>query len=603
MRLLSVVHAVLHFLVALALLSAGCRQPGLNRAPESGASPPWFLDITEQVGIHFLHDAGPEGKFFMPQIMGSGAALFDFDNDGRLDIYLIQNGGPGSPSCNRLFRQGADGRFVDVSKGSGLDIGGYGMGVAIGDVNNDGWPDVLVTEYGGVRLFLNNGNGTFSEVTQTAGLENPLWATSASFVDYDRDGWLDLVIVNYVDYDATKICTEPGGKSDYCGPSSFPGTVTRLYRNLGVKSRPKDEETGRQGDRQQLSPSPPLRVSVPRFEDVTLRAGLGRVPGPGLGVVCADFNGDRWPDLFIANDGEPNRLWINQHDGTFTEEAVVRGLAYNSLGRAEANMGIALGDVDGKGAFSVFVTHLTEQTNTLWSQGPQGMFQDQTAQAGLASPAWHATGFGTVLADFDHDGALDLAIVNGRVRRAKHPVLHGPATTLSPHWGAYAERNQLFANDGAGRFHEVSPSNPAFCGTPSVARGLACGDVDGDGALDLLVTTVAGPARLYRNVAAQRGHWLLVRALDPMLKRDAYGAEVMVSYGGRRQRRWVNPGYSYLCSNDPRVHFGLGSTAHIDAIEVLWPDGREETFPGRAADQVVVLRKGEGKIGSTEPRP
>jgi hypothetical protein len=313
-------------------------------------------------------------------------------------------------------------------------------------------------------------------------------------------------------------------------------------------------------------------------------------------VVCADFDGDRWPDLFVANDGAPNRLWINQHDGTFKDEALVRGVAYNGMGRAEANMGIALGDVEGDGLFAVFVTHLTEQTNTLWGQGPRGIFQDHTARAGLASPGWRATGFGTVLGDFNHDGSVDLAIVNGRVGRTKLVrVDPGATAALGPYWSAYAERNQLFGNDGTGRFRDISGSNPAFCASPGVARGLAYGDVDGDGALDLLMTTVAGPARLFRNTAPQRGHWLMVRAIDPKLKRDAYGAEVTVLAGGRRQRRWANPGSSYLCSNDPRVHFGLGTAERVESIDIVWPDGSDESFPGRTADQVVTLYKGETK--------
>ena len=416
--------------------------PPLTQRPSSRrpSSAPWFADITEQVGLNFVHDAGPLGKYFMPESVGSGAALFDFDNDGRLDIYLLQNGGPHSASKNRLFHQEADGRFTDVSAGSGLDVAGYGMGVAVGDVNNDGWPDVLVTEYGRIRLFLNNGNGTFTDVTKQAGLDNPFWGTSASFVDYDRDGWLDLVVVNYVDYIEARPCAEPAGQREYCGPSSFPARVTKLYRN-------------RCGDW--------VRQVRVRFRGRDREIGLGRLPGPGLGVFCADFNGDGWPDIFVANDGQANHLWINQHDGTFKDEAVARGIAFNAMGKAEANMGIAIGDVDGDGLFDLFVTHLTEETNTLWKQGPRGIFQDRTVGLGLASPRWRGTGFGTVLADFDQDGASDLALVNGRVKRPVGSPAPPPAPTKPRSSGrSYAERNQLFANDGTGKFRDISLGQP-----------------------------------------------------------------------------------------------------------------------------------------------
>jgi hypothetical protein len=559
------VHLVLT-LLALSSLQVGCGKTPSDVA-DSGP-PPWFEDVTEKVGLHFVHDAGPvnASKPFMPQIVGSGAAVFDFDGDGLLDVYLLNNGGPkGRPNC--LFKQLPGGQFKDVSQGSGLDVAGYNMGVAIADVNNDGRPDVLLTQYHGVRLFLNNGNGTFTDVTKEAGLDNPHWATSAAFLDYNRDGWLDLVVVNYVDYDPSWPCAGLGGTPDYCPPNQFPGTVTKLFRNRG-----------------------PGASGVPQFEDVTLSSGLGRVPGPGLGVACADFDGDGWPDILVANDGESNRLWINRKDGTFAEEALVRGIAYNGLGQAHANMGIALGDVDGDGLFDVFVTHLTEETNTLWHQGPRGLFRDETAIARLASPGWRGTGWGVVLADFDHDGAPDLALVNGRVARAKTA-----GEGLGPHWSHYAERNQLFANDGAGRFTDLSGSNRSFCGRPGVYRALVVADFDGDGALDLLVTAVAGPARLYRNVAPRKGHWLMVQAIDPARMRDAYGAEIIVRAGGRRWVSGIYPGQGFLCSHDPRAHFGLGAAERVDAIEVLWPDGLREAFEGRPADQVVRLQKGTGK--------
>jgi hypothetical protein len=329
-----------------------------------------------------------------------------------------------------------------------------------------------------------------------------------------------------------------------------------------------------------------------RFEDVTVRSGLGNVKGPGLGVVCADFNGDGWQDILVANDGKPNHLWINQKDGTFKEEAMLYGIAYNAMGQAQANMGIALGDLDGDGLFEVFITHLPDELNVCWKQGPRGVFQDRTAPMGLANPRWRATGFGTVFGDFDHDGALDIAVANGAVRLPEQKVA---TMAHKSFWARYAERNQLFANDGKGRFRDVSEQDP-FCRLAAVWRGLACADIDGDGALDLLVTQIGGPARLFRNVAPKRGHWLMVRVVDPALGgRDACGAEVEVKAGGRRWKRWVNPGYSFLCSNDPRAHFGLGPVKQVESIHVLWPDGKAELFAGRAADQLVVLRKGSGQ--------
>jgi hypothetical protein len=565
----------LALLGAFLCLLIGCRRPDPSPpADASGSEPAWFEDITAESGIDFRHDAGPLGRYFMPQIMGSGAALLDFDNDGRFDLYLVQNGGPDSPSRNRLYRQREDGRFEDVSAGSGLDVAGHGMGVAVGDFDNDGWVDVYLSQFGGGRLFRNRGRSAagrwlgFEDVTPAAGVAQPGWGTSASFVDYDRDGWLDLVVVNYVDYDPAQPCGRASGKPDYCHPSVFFGTAARLFRNRG-----------RGGDGRWLG-----------FEDVTRDAGLAK-RGPGLGVVCADFNGDGWPDILAANDAQPNSLWINRGGKTFADEAVERGVALNALGNAQSNMGVTLGDVDGDGRFDLFITHLTEETHTLWRQTTPGLFQDRTAAAGLATPRWRGTGFGTILADFDLDGAPDIAVVNGRVARGQP----APDEGLGPFWRHYAERNQLFVNDGTGRFRDVSAANAPFCGSYAVSRGLVWGDLDGDGRVDLLVTVVAGPARLYRNVAPRRGHWLMVRAVDPALRRDAYGAVVTVRAGARRWVGLINPGQSYLCSGDPRAHFGLGPVEGVDEVRVDWPDGLAEVFPVPGLDRVLRLERGQGK--------
>jgi len=529
------------------------------------------VDVTDRVGLHFQHDAGTTGDYFMPQIMGSGGAVLDFDNDGRLDVYLVHNAGPQSGSRNQLFHHEPDGSFRDVSAGSGLDVAGYCMGVAVADVNNDGWVDVLLLEYGRVRLFLNQGMGKFSDITESAGLGNPAWASSAAFFDYDRDGWLDLVIVNYLHYDPAVRCTTAGGRPDYCHPSVFPGTIARLYRNA----------TGKQG-------------APVRFADVTLSAGLGRLPGRGLGVTCADFDGDDWPDIFVANDSQANRLWLNRGNGTFAEEAVQRGVAFDGVGQARANMGVALGDVNRDGLFDIFVTHLTEEFHTLWVQRPAGIYRDRTAACGITAGRWRGTGFGTVLCDFDHDGWLDLALVNGRVtqRKTGERGIH--------FWDIYAERNQLFRGRPNGSFQDISQEQPNWSGRPGVYRGLICADLDNDGRPDLLVTQVAGPARVFRNVATPTGHWLRVSSLVPEQRRRAYGTVVTVHAGGQRWVGLCQPGFSYQVSNDPRVHFGLGDVSVVDFIEVLWPDGSRERFAG-AVDREVVVEYGRGQRITREP--
>jgi hypothetical protein len=329
---------------------------------------------------------------------------------------------------------------------------------------------------------------------------------------------------------------------------------------------------------------------------VTIASGLAQYPGPALGVVCADFTGDHRSDILLADDERPNRLFVNRGDGTFSEEAAMRGIGLDALGRPAANMGIGVGDANSDGLLDIFITHLSDEMHNIWFQGPAGLFHERTAASGIAQTSWRGTGFGAVMADFNNDGHRDLAIVNGTIKRHRDAIHAATTNAHEPFWHDYMQRNQLFANSGAGKFRDVSPDNPAFCAGANVGRGLACGDIDNDGALDLLVTSISGSTRLYRNITGKVGNWLIVRAVDPALGgRDAYGAQIIVHAAGQKSVALINPAYSYLCSNDPRAHFGLGARTQVDSLEVVWPGGKRERFPGTPANRIVGLQKGKGQ--------
>ncbi|MGE5191116.1 MAG: FG-GAP repeat domain-containing protein, partial [Deltaproteobacteria bacterium] len=494
--------------------------------PVQTGAPRYFLDVTDDLKIDFTQSVGPLGTYFMPEVNGAGGALFDFDNDGDFDLFFVNSGRSpaarrefpaGTRIGNRLYRQESDGTFVDVTEGSGLEGGGYGVGCAAGDVDNDGNIDLYVTHYGCDRLYRNNGNGTFTDITEAAGIAEDDYGTCAAFLDYDRDGRLDLLVVNYVHDPAHGLsvaCNYRDGRVTYCGPRMFLPTDVRLYHN----DRPAagaDE------------------LLLPHFTDATSSAGLSDLRGAGFGAVSADFNGDGWPDIYVANDMLPNRLWINRGSGTFADEAVPRGVAHNGDGNVLASMGLAIGDVNGDGAPDLLATHFAEETATFYLSGDAGFYNDATSAARIAGPTRLHTGWGAAFVDLDHDGDLDLAVVNGLVvpcdltrgdfalvQEVRHDEIRDPHA----YWDHYADRNLLLLNDGRGRFDDVSASGGQFCTMPGSGRALIFGDIDNDGDIDFVVTYCGGRARVFRNEVPKRGRWLEVRAFDPALRRDALGA-------------------------------------------------------------------------------
>jgi hypothetical protein len=559
--------AALIIVCALLANTLGCSPRSASGGGQT-MPPPVFIDTTREAKLDFVHDAGVDGSYFMPEHLGAGCGFIDYDNDGDLDIYLVDSGphghdGNATAPHSRLYRQEADHTFTDVTAAAGLAGTGYGMGMAVGDFDNDGYPDIYVAALGSDSLYRNNGNGTFTNVSARAGIRDSAWGTSATFVDYDGDGFLDIYVADYVHPKADRPCLDSSGRQEYCGPRTFEAAHDILYHNNGNGT----------------------------FSDVSQAAGITKVAGRGLGVVVGDFNGDGRPDIFVANDSDPNILWINQGDGTFKDDALFAGAAVDMMGYAGAGMGVALGDVDNDGRPDLYVTHLREENNVLYRNMGADGFRDDTAVSGLSALTLAFTGFGTGFLDFDNDGNLDLAIANGRITRG--PLLH-KSSPPSP-WDAYGEPNVLVRGDGHGHFNDACTAGDAFCHAIENHRCLAFGDVDNDGRVDLLTSGGGSRARLFLNRSTSAGHWLLVRAVDAARKRDAIGAVLTVMAGGRSFSRWITPGYSYLASNDPRAHFGLGSATAIERIEVRWPDGTHETFPGGATDRIVTLTKGGGQ--------
>lgn len=547
---------------------------------QAKAEAPLFTEVTSALGFEHTDTSWAAGTYALHEVIGSGVALFDYNNDNALDVLHIRfppPGQPDAPAPNRLFQQQPDGTFIDVTEAAGIGHLGYGQGVAVGDVDNDGDVDVYVTNYGADVFYRNKGDSTFA--LEAIGLSNEAWGTSAAFGDYDRDGYLDLYVANYVQFAADAICRGKHGVQDYCNPQAFPPTSDRLFRNNGDGT----------------------------FTDVTKQAGIASAPGRGLGVVCLDLTGDGWTDFYVANDGEANQLWVNQTDSTFVDEAILRGVAFNTYGQPEGSMGIAVGDVNGDMHADLFATHLTGETNTLYLASPYAVFIDMTEVAGFSGRDLPFTGFGCGFFDFDNDADLDIAVVNGRVKRG--PVIEG--TNAGEFWKFYDEPNLLYTfrpagvsgvvdvSGDAGKagvkgvFADVSSDASDFTGKIEISRGLAFGDIDRDGDLDMVVSSLDNRLRFFRNDApVPQNHWLFVRAITQ--KRDAIGTQVTIRAASHSLTGFALTSASYLSSNAPSVHFGLGQIEAVQAIEVLWPDGSREKFPGTAANQQITIYQGEG---------
>ena len=526
-------------------------------------SAPWFEEVAAKSGLDFRHTSGHTTRYYMPEINAGGVGLLDFDGDGLLDVFCV-NGGSLDPSVtnrpgHKLYRNLGHWKFEDVTQRAGVGgNGGYGMGCACADYDGDGHVDLYVSQVGRNILYHNNGDGTFTDVTEQAGVSVSSWSTSCAFFDYDGDGRLDLIVANYLKWSReTELnCYSRGGLPDYCSPLNYKApAMDTLFHNLG------------QG----------------RFEDVTAAAGLDKAYGNGLGVVCADFNRDGRLDIYVANDAMPNQLWINQGNGKFTDEAMLRGCAVNTFGMPRAGMGVVTVDLQERGWLDLFVTHLVSEGNG-WFVNRDGYFTDTLTPKGPGAPSRPFTGFGVGFADFDNDGNLDLYVANGRVRYGARDL-----DTTDP----YAEPNTLLRGLGGGAFEEVMPTGGVAPPLIATSRGAAFGDLDNDGGCDIVVINKDGPAHLLRNVISKRGNWVMFRVLNRNGS-DALNAAVQIEAGGRRQSRQVLPNEGYCSSNDPRVHFGLGDTRSVESVLVRWPAGGSETFGPFEAGRIYELRQGAG---------
>jgi hypothetical protein len=536
------------------------------------------VDVAAQAGIHFTHTNGATGNYYFVESTPAGCAFFDYDNDGFLDILLVQSGPSDDPRTVKdrphcaLYHNNGNGTFTDVTAGSGLDKDlGYGQGVAVGDYDNDGYDDLFITAYGGNHLFHNeHGTGKFKDVTYQMGLDkihSTGYATSAAFGDYDNDGRLDLYVCYYAPWTREKDahCKDAQQRQEYCTPEIYDPETHQLFHNDGD-----------------------------HFTDVSAQAGITKAKGHGLAVAFVDYNSDGKQDIFVANDLNANMLWRNNGNGTFTEVASEAGCAFSEGGGTMAGMGVAIADYDHSGRESLFVTNFSQKPNALFKNQGNGLFTDVSSASGLMLPHMPFLAFGCEFLDYDNDGWPDLIIANGHVSTHLDGSVGGTS---------YKERKQLFHNQGNGTFGEITaPDQLGDLGVPMVARGLAVGDFDNDGRVDALVNNQNGPAQLLHNQTHNTNHWVAFKTIGTRSNRDGLHTHLILRAGGMQQTATVRAGSSYLSASDRRVYFGLGAASRIEQVELRWPSGTHEVLKNLAPDAIYVVTEGKG-ITRKEPGP
>ena len=544
------------------------------KAPESPIKVR-YTDVRKAAGITFVQDSTKTDQKYYLETMGTGVAWIDYDQDGLMDLYFVQSAAtdaykPRGKLSSALYHNNGDGTFTDVTDKAGVGgEGHYGQGVAVGDFDNDGWPDLYVTGYGRAILYHNNHDGTFTDVTSRAGVgDEGGWSTSAGWFDYDKDGWLDLVVTNYIDWNPKNNlwCGEraPGYRS-YCNPGNYKGQKTKLYHN-------NHDGT---------------------FTDVSDKSGVGLPESKGMGLVLADFDNDGWPDIAIANDTWPNFLFLNNHDGTFRDVSLISGLAASEDGKYEAGMGIDAADVYGDGQLDVYITHLDLELNRLYRNNGDGTFTDSTYASGIGSQAMTLSGVATKFIDYDNDGWTDIVQLNGAMLDNVN-LYHSEVS--------YKEPLLMFRNLGKGHFAKTSDSlGPDFL-RPVAGRGLATADFDNDGDIDLVTNNSGDSPELLRNDGGNANHWLEVLLIGTKSNRDGTGSQLKLTSRGRVQVEQAKGGTSYMSASDPRIHFGLGKRTTIDSLVVTWPSGHVDSLAKVPVDQIIAVKEGAGIVPHPFPR-